>query len=548
MTITNGSVVVADGSNGNATTWTGGHRIIPRKGLPNEYIVIVDGSNGAAANKAAVNGTVPNGTSSNGTIVNANIFNAVSISATVENKDVTASAPTTQWVDTVFALSKAVDALAGLPAEPPSIYVDLEGQNLSRYGTISILQIHVHPTNTTYLIDVQSLGNECFSTAGQTGWTLKRILESPLVPKVFFDVRSDSDALFALFNISLSGVLDLQLMEFVTRPDQRKKFVQGLERCVRYDSPLSRSEKLSWNKTKQQGRGLFAPESGGGFEVFNEEETDRKRSHDNKSSNMYLRGDHAETDLRVLRQLVRENPLGIFTTAISSPSYPLIQSSHLPFILDIEDESSETELGRLRAHMSRANPQGKAIIDEIKERQAAGDNSGTLQQDVLVMFTSSVQHYLTPKFYTATKPTTGKVVGTWNYAAVQIYGKATIYIDPSAEESTAFLDKQLDDLTSFNERVTMGYTGEGSRPKPWEVSEAPTPYLNLKKKAIFGLEIKIERMEGKFKMSQEMGDGDVDGVIKGFNDLGTDVGCKMASLVEERREIKKQKKATKESE
>ncbi|KAL6862110.1 putative FMN-binding domain-containing protein [Trichoderma novae-zelandiae] len=261
---------------------------------------------------------------------------------------------------------------------------------------------------------------------------------------------------------------------------------------------------------------------------------------------MYLRSDHVETDLRVLRQLVRENPLGLFTTAISSPSYPFLQSSHIPFILDIEDESSETELGRLRAHMARANPQSKAIVDDIKQRQAAGDdNPTTLQQDVLIMFTSSVQHYVTPKFYTATKPQTGKVVGTWNYAAVQVYGKATFYVDANAEATTDFLDQQIDALSSFNERVTMGYTGEGSRPKPWQVSDAPAAYLNMKKKAIIGFEVKVERMEGKFKMDQEMGDRDVDGVIKGFNDLGSEIGTKMADLVEERREMKKQKKASK---
>jgi transcriptional regulator len=263
---------------------------------------------------------------------------------------------------------------------------------------------------------------------------------------------------------------------------------------------------------------------------------------------MYLRGDHAEKSLQVLRQLVRENPLGLFTTAISSPSFPLIQSSHIPFILDIEDESSETELGRLRAHMARANPQAKSIIEEIKERQAAGDNSRTLQQDVLIMFTSPVQHYVTPKFYTTTKPMTGKVVGTWNYAAVQVYGKATFYIDANAEETTSFLDSQLNALSNFNEKVTMGYTGEGDRPKAWQLSDAPTPYLNIMKKAIIGMEIKIERMEGKFKMSQEMGDGDVDGVVKGFNNLESEVGSKMANTVEQRREIKKQQKASKQSE
>lgn len=263
---------------------------------------------------------------------------------------------------------------------------------------------------------------------------------------------------------------------------------------------------------------------------------------------MYLRNDHAEKSLPVLRKLVRENSLGQFTTVISSPNFPLIQCSHIPFILDVDDESSETELGHLRAHMARANPQAKAIVEEIKQRQAAGDTSRTLQQDVLVIFTSPVHHYVTPKFYTTTKPATGKVVGTWNYAAVQVYGKATFYIDANAEETVSYLDKQLEALSSFNDKVTMGYTGEGGRPKAWQLSDAPTPYLNIMKKAIIGVEIKIERMEGKFKMSQEMGDGDVDGVVKGFNNLESDIGSKMAETIEQRREIKKQQKTSKQNE
>ncbi|KAL7955393.1 ribonuclease H-like domain-containing protein [Trichoderma compactum] len=210
--------------------------MFPRSGVDNEYAVIVDGSKAAVAWSATT----------------------------------TARPPTTHWIDTLHALSKVVDALTGLPAQPPSIYVDLEGQYLSRYGTISILQIHVHPTNTTYLIDVQSLGNKCFSTAGETRWTLKAILESGYIPKVFFDVRSDSDALFAIFDITLNWVVDLQLMEFAVRPQQRKKWVKGLESCVRYHATLSRYEKLRWNETKEQGRALFAPELGGSFQVFHQ--------------------------------------------------------------------------------------------------------------------------------------------------------------------------------------------------------------------------------------------------------------------------------------
>ncbi|UKZ78132.1 hypothetical protein TrVFT333_005866 [Trichoderma virens FT-333] len=110
------------------------------------------------------------------------------------------------------------------------------------------MSIHVHPTKTIYLIDVQSLGEKCFSTPGKCLKTLRDILKSPLIPKVFFDVRSDSDALFALFNITLDGVLDLQLMEFATRSVLRK----------------------SWKSVKEQGRLLFTPKSGGSYEVLNE--------------------------------------------------------------------------------------------------------------------------------------------------------------------------------------------------------------------------------------------------------------------------------------
>ncbi|KAF4980650.1 hypothetical protein FZEAL_3399 [Fusarium zealandicum] len=75
---------------------------------------------------------------------------------------------------------------------------------------------------------------------------------------------------------------------------------------------------------------------------------------------MYIRDAHAETDLGVLRRLIHENPLGILTTGIKSPMYSLLQSSHISFLLDVQDQSSETELGYLRRHMARQNPQSKA--------------------------------------------------------------------------------------------------------------------------------------------------------------------------------------------
>ncbi|OTA55870.1 hypothetical protein K449DRAFT_357011 [Hypoxylon sp. EC38] len=255
---------------------------------------------------------------------------------------------------------------------------------------------------------------------------------------------------------------------------------------------------------------------------------------------MYLRGVHADATIPMLRQLIRKHPLGILTTAITSSTYPLIQSSHIPFVLDVEDETSETELGILRGHVARQNPQSKAMIDSLEARSQVSPS--ILEQEVLVLFNSPVQHYVTPKFYTETKPGTGKVVPTWNYAAAQVYGRAKVYYDSKSADTKAFLSKQISDLSQYAETSIMGYTGNG-KPGPWKVSDAPERYVELLQKNIIGIEITIERLEGKFKMSQEMGQGDSDGVIKGFSSLGSEIGTEMAKLVEERRDLKASRSA-----
>ncbi|KAJ4319964.1 hypothetical protein N0V94_003634 [Neodidymelliopsis sp. IMI 364377] len=252
---------------------------------------------------------------------------------------------------------------------------------------------------------------------------------------------------------------------------------------------------------------------------------------------MYLRAVHAETSIPTLRQLIRSNPLGVLTTAIPSKRYPLILSSHIPWILDVEDESSETELGTLRGHLARANPQSKTMIDHLES--AAKPNGSFLEEEVLVLFTTTTNHYITPKFYTETKPATGKVVPTWNYAAAQAYGKARIYFDSKSPDTGAFLSQQIHDLSQHAEESVMGYDGKEGRPGAWKVADAPEKYIELLQKAIVGIEIKLDRLEGKFKMSQESPQGDREGVVKGFEALGSEIGDKMAELVEKRSPTKK---------
>ena len=79
----------------------------------------------------------------------------------------------------------------------------------------------------------------------------------------------------------------------------------------------------------------------------------------------------------------------------------------------------------------------------------------------------------------------------------------------------------------------MGY-GSGAKSQPWQVSDAPTPYIDIMKKNIIGIEIEIKSMGGRFKMSQEKAKGDRTGVIKGFQNMGSAVGTQIAGTVPQR--------------
>jgi transcriptional regulator len=263
---------------------------------------------------------------------------------------------------------------------------------------------------------------------------------------------------------------------------------------------------------------------------------------------MYLRTVHAETDINRLQDFVKDNPLGIFTTAIKSTGYPLIQSSHIPFILDVSDPDEATSnsnedtgltYGVLRGHVAKQNPQAKVLIEALiaTQNEHHDPQIRELPEEVLVLFNEPAHHYVTPKFYVETKPTTGKVVPTWNYSAVQAYGKIRVYCDSKSDETSSFLQRQVEDLSRHAETSIMEYTG-GDRPSAWAVSDAPVSYVDMLKKNIIGIEIRIHQLEGKVKMSQEMGHGDRDGVIQGFNDLKTEVGDSIAQIVKERGDLK----------
>ncbi len=108
--------------------------------------------------------------------------------------------------------------------------------------------------------------------------------------------------------------------------------------------------------------------------------------------------------------------------------------------------------------------------------------------------------YITPSWYAA-KREHGRVVPTWNYVTIHAYGRLVIHKD------AAWLEANVRRLVEAH---------EASRPEPWSVDDAPRAYIDGQLKAIVGVELLIDRIEAKSKLSQNRSDADMDGVIAGL--------------------------------
>ena len=173
-------------------------------------------------------------------------------------------------VDTEPGILTLIGALRSPPKLSPCAYIDLEGVRLSRHGSISLVTIFVQSQNCVYLLDVHKLQSAAFNTAAADGTTLKSILQSSDIIKAFFDLRNDSDALYHHFGVRLSGVEDIQLMENAARPAFQRRYVNGLDRCITKDAPISPAEKQGWKAAKEKRLMLFHPNKGGSYDIFNE--------------------------------------------------------------------------------------------------------------------------------------------------------------------------------------------------------------------------------------------------------------------------------------
>lgn len=203
---------------------------------------------------------------------------------------------------------------------------------------------------------------------------------------------------------------------------------------------------------------------------------------------MFILPFNNEPDLAIQQQLIRDQTLGTLFTSLGD-----FQANHIPFVLVTGPEYGE--YGVLRAHLHKINPQARQLVS------AADKNP-----EVLVTFMDT-EAYVPPRYYVETKPSTGKVAPTWNFAAVHCYGKVTVYHENN-KETREFLLSQLNQLVDEQE------ANSGSN---WKVADAPEQHIDNQLQKIIGIEIQITRQEAKFKMSQEKGQGDLKGVVDGFS-------------------------------
>ncbi len=194
---------------------------------------------------------------------------------------------------------------------------------------------------------------------------------------------------------------------------------------------------------------------------------------------MYLPKHFEQDDPRALAALMREHPLAALVTVQDGEP----TADHIPFEYDATSMT-------LRGHVARANPLWKL---------ADG-------QSVLAIFRGA-QAYVSPSWY-ATKAEHHKVVPTWNYTVVHAHGRLR------ALDNAPWLHELVSRLTAQHESASS---------TPWAVADAPADFVQQMLRAIVGIEIAVDRLIGKWKISQNRSDADRLGVARGLAEARHDV-------------------------
>jgi transcriptional regulator len=141
-------------------------------------------------------------------------------------------------------------------------------------------------------------------------------------------------------------------------------------------------------------------------------------------------------------------------------------STLLPVIWD----RTEGQNGRLLGHVARSNPQWSTAAPGVPA----------------LAIVHGPQAYISPSWYQSTREH-GRTVPTWNYTTVHFTGPVTFHRD----------DDWLRDVVT---RLTERY--EAGRERRWWVSDAPDQFIAGQLRAIVGVELLVERIEAKNKLSQ----------------------------------------------
>lgn len=207
---------------------------------------------------------------------------------------------------------------------------------------------------------------------------------------------------------------------------------------------------------------------------------------------MYIPKQFEELRADVIHELIRTYPLATLVTLSSSG----LNANHIPLQLS----ESPAPLGALQGHVARVNP----ILNDL------GKNT-----EALAVF-HGPNAYISPSWY-ATKNETGKVVPTWNYAVVHVYGHLRVVDD------ALWLRAQLEALTAHN---------EASFSQPWAVADAPQEFTEKLMSHIVGIEMIISRWSGKWKVSQNQPQQNQISVVEALKASGGRNAAAVAELVE----------------
>lgn len=165
-------------------------------------------------------------------------------------------------------------------------------------------------------------------------------------------------------------------------------------------------------------------------------------------------------------------------------------------------QPADAGFGSLLGHVARNNPHWRAA------GAATGESLAIVR---------GPDAYVSPSWYPS-KAEHGRVVPTWNYLTVHLYGRLV------AHESTDWLLELVTRLTAVHE------AGVGSS---WQPSDAPSAYLEGQLRAIVGLELVVSRVEAKAKLSQNRPVDDQLSVIEALGALSAAAGGDVAALMRE---------------